>query len=154
MKIVSGGQTGVDQAALDAARELGLEYGGYVPRGRWTEDGPLPAEYEGMVETEGRHPAARTKRNVRESNATLIISRGECEGGTLLTLLTAQGSSKPHLHVDLAQTSDAEAAASVREWLLHIRPRTLNVAGPRASKDACIYAETKAILLEALRRPI
>lgn len=150
LKIISGGQTGVDQAALDAARELDLAYGGYIPRGRWTEDGPLPCHYMGMVETEGRHPAARTKLNVRTTDATLIFSRGECEGGTLLTRITAEDAGKPHLHIDLSRMSEDHAAAAIREWLGRLRPHLLNVAGPRASKDEAIYAQTRAILLQAL----
>jgi hypothetical protein len=153
LKVISGGQTGVDRAALDAARDLGLPYGGYVPRGRWTEEGPLPQGYGGMVETEGRHPSARTKRNVAAANATLIVARGDCEGGTLLTLRTARALGKPHLVIDLAVTSLEEAARTVRDWLEATAPETLNVAGPRASKDPEIYKEAKAILVAALQRP-
>ena len=152
MKIISGGQTGVDRAALDAARELGLPHGGHVPKGRWTEEGPLSSEYSGMIETEGRHPAARTKQNVRSADATLIFVHGECEGGTLLTLRKARDWGKPHLVIDLACTSAAEAIAAIREWLAANAPKTLNIAGPRASKNPGIYAEAKAILLVALRR--
>lgn len=151
VKIVSGGQTGVDQAALDAARELGLPYGGYVPRGRWTEDGPLADAYTGMVETDGRKAGARTKRNVRESDATLIITRGGCEGGTLLTLETARASGKPHLVIDLGSTSRGQAVGMIRDWLIAAAPRVLNVAGPRASKDPAIYEEARNILADALK---
>jgi hypothetical protein len=152
LSIVSGGQTGVDQAALDAARKLGLPCGGYIPRGRWTEDGLLPPEYTGMIETDGRHPAARTKLNVRTSDATLLISRGPCEGGTLLTLLTAQEAGKPHLHIDISRMGEAEAVDEITRWLGEVQPAKLNVAGPRASKDPHIYAEAKALLLKVLGR--
>jgi hypothetical protein len=103
-----------------------------------------------MIETEGQHPAARTKLNVRTSDATLLISRGPCEGGTLLTLETAEKAGKPHLHIDLARCSRSEAVASIRAWLVDVRPKTLNVAGPRASKDLRVYDDAKAILVEAL----
>ena len=149
-KIISGGQTGVDRAALDAARELGLPYGGYVPRGRWTEDGPLPNHYSGMLETEGAHPAGRTKRNVRAADATLIITRSGCRGGTLLTLEKARAWGRPHLVIDLATTTHEEAVRAIREWLEVTAPETLNVAGPRASKDPAIYDESKAILTGVL----
>jgi hypothetical protein len=149
-RIISGGQTGVDQAALDAARELGLPYGGFVPQGRWTEDGPLPLDYVGMVETEARHPEVRTKLNVRASDATIIFSRGPCEGGTLLTLLTARDHGVPHLHIDLSVGGGSLIAARIRSWLGDLRPGIVNVGGPRASKDPAIYQEVKAILAAAL----
>jgi len=148
-KIISGGQTGVDRAALDAARGLGLPYGGFVPHGRWTEKGPLPDKYEGMVETQSRKPAPRTKRNVEEADATLIITRGECAGGTLLTLEIAQSLGRPHLVIDLDEAEDP--AAQISDWIRSARPKVLNIAGPRASKDAEIYAEARAVLTEALR---
>jgi hypothetical protein len=81
---------------------------------------------------------------------TLIITRGECQGGTLLTLQTARSAGKPHLVLDVAALSQAQAAGQVREWLAEIRPETLNVAGPRASKDPAIYSAAKAILCDAL----
>lgn len=151
LTVISGGQSGVDRAALDAARELGLPYGGYVPRGRWTEDGPLPEDYTGMVETQSAAPSKRTKLNVRESDATLIITRGACEGGTLLTADTARKAGKPFLVLDVARVSPAEAAGAVRMFIERTAPEKLNVAGPRASKVADIYGDAKGILLEALR---
>ena len=88
--IISGGQTGVDRAALDVARALGLPYGGFIPKGRRTEDGTLPDEYVGMTETESSIFAVRTRENVACADATLILARGPPDGGTLLTQLTAQ----------------------------------------------------------------
>ncbi len=104
-----------------------------------------------MVETEGKHPAARTKTNVRMSAATIIVTRGACEGGTLLTLETARKAGKPYLVIDLEEMPDEEAVAELRAWLERIVPGTLNVAGPRASKNEAIYGDAKAILLAALR---
>ena len=156
LTIISGGQTGVDRAALDAAREFGLASGGYIPSGRWTEDGPLPDDYAGMIETGSPGPSARTKRNVRESDATLIITRGGCEGGTLLTSETARKGGKPFLVIDLAEIDHDRAIAAISEWLSQIAPAKLNVAGPRASKDPAIYDEAMAILLAVfsdLERP-
>ncbi len=75
MKIISGGQTGADRAALDVAIECGIDHGGWVPQGRWAEDGPLPRGYH-MRETEVTQLATRTEWNVRDADATLIFSHG------------------------------------------------------------------------------
>jgi hypothetical protein len=152
LTIISGGQTGVDQAALDAARELAIPCGGYIPAGRWTEDGPLSPDYQGMVETESEGPSARTKLNVRECDATLIITRGACEGGTLLTAETDRKSGKRLQIIDLTLLRPEVAILAILDWIEMAAPARLNVAGPRASKDPAIYAEAKAILLEVLRR--
>lgn len=124
-----------------------MPYGGYIPFGRWTEEGPLPEDYTGMVETESARPSARTKRNVRESDATLIITRGGCEGGTLLTSDTARKGGKSLLVIDLAEVDANRAIAAVSEWFSKIAPEKINIAGPRASKDSAIYAEALKILL-------
>jgi hypothetical protein len=148
LTIISGGQTGVDRAALDAAHELGIPRGGYIPRGRWTETGALPVEYENMVETQSAGPSRRTKLNVRESDATLIITRGQCDGGTLLTVETARKSGRPHLVIDLDEKDQRTAVATaISAWLEAVAPARLNVAGPRASKDPEIYADAKRLLL-------
>ena len=145
-KIVSGGQTGVDRAALDAARALGLPYGGYVPRGRRAEDGSLGEEYAGMVEMRARDYAARTKRNVAESDATLILTRGAPDRGTLLTLKTAEAKAKPVLVVDLAETPVSDAVGRILAWLRTQPGGMLNVAGPRESRKPGIQAEASGVL--------
>ena len=134
-KIVSGGQTGVDRAALDVALELGLPCGGWVPRGRQAEDGPIPPIYP-MRETDSRGYATRTRLNVRDSDATLILSRGEPTGGTALTVDYARRLGRPHLVVDVAGEVDL---ATVRAWLACHEVRVLNVAGPRESAPPGIY---------------
>jgi putative molybdenum carrier protein len=149
-KIVSGGQTGADRAALDVAFERGLPVGGWVPKGRFAEDGPIPERYSGLVETESSDPAVRTSLNVRDSDATLIVSHGPLTGGCLLTLEEARRRGKPVLHLDLHETTPVTAAARLRLWLDAAVPRTLNVAGPRASKDATIFAAVVALLRSAL----
>ena len=151
MVIVSGGQTGVDRAAWDAAIELGLPIGGWVPRGRRAEDGVIPEKYSGLREADSAEPAVRTVLNVRDSDATLIFSHGPLTGGSRQTLETAARLERPVLHVDLSNTTDAEAVASVRTWLLAVRPNILNVAGPRASGDAAVGEHAKSVLREALR---
>ena len=148
-RIVSGGQTGVDRAALDAARALGLDHGGFVPRGRRTEDGPLPPDYEGMTETASANYAVRTRRNAA-ADATLILTRGAPDGGTRLTLDAASRTGRPVLLVDLEATGPEGAARRVAEWLAGLPAGTLNVAGPRESRRPGIYAEARALLLSVL----
>jgi hypothetical protein len=145
-KIISGGQTGVDQSAWDAAMAFGIEIGGCVPNGRSAENGRIPDKYTGLVEVESTDPAVRTVRNVQDSDATLIISHGPLAGGSLLTLRTAENCDKPALHVDLQQMDQDNAVRWIQAWLDEITPAVLNVAGPRASEDPTI-AETAGILL-------
>ena len=148
--IISGGQTGVDRAALDAARALGLAYGGFIPKGRRAEDGPLPDVYCGMEETASRDYAVRTRRNVATADATLILTRGAPDRGTSLTIRTAQAQGRPLLVVDLADTPAPEARRRIAAWLGAMPAGTLNVAGPRESRKPGIHAEARALLLAAL----
>lgn len=134
-KIVSGGQTGVDRAALDVALELGLEAGGWVPRGRPAEDGVIPDRYP-MEECASGAYAERTRLNVRDSDATLVLTWGAPEGGTALTIGIAEEMERPLLVVDL---EDAPAPAMGRAWLAELAPGVLNVAGPRESSAPGIY---------------
>jgi hypothetical protein len=144
-KIVSGGQTGVDRAALDLAIKLGIAHGGWVPKGRLAEDGPLPETYR-MRETSTAIYSERTEKNVIDSDGTLIISRGELAGGSEATREAARKHERPWLHVDLNRTSAFRSAVRITEWLRTHRIRTLNVAGPRASKDPRIYQNTLSLL--------
>jgi hypothetical protein len=145
-RIVSGGQTGVDRAALDAAMSMGLPTGGWVPRGRRAEDGVIPDRYKGLKEAPSAEPAVRTALNVRDSDATLIISRGPLKGGSLLTWREALRLGRPVLHLDLTALAPADAIARLSEWLQANDPATLNVAGPRASNDALIGGHVAALL--------
>jgi len=128
-KVVSGGQTGADRAALDVAIELGIPHGGWCPQGRRAEDGPIAARYL-LQETKSADHAVRTQWNVIESDATLILYLGPISGGTELTRKLARRHSRPCLLVDLEDPLDA---AEVRHWLTDHRVRVLNVAGPRES---------------------
>ena len=145
-KIVSGGQTGADRAALDVALELGLAVAGWVPKDRQAEDGSIAARYPNLRETESTEPEVRTERNVRDSDATLLLSHGALEGGSALTLELANRIGRPVLHIDLRAASIREAARQLRDWLAIVRPRTLNVAGPRSSKDPEIFEATRQFL--------
>jgi ribosomal protein S18 acetylase RimI-like enzyme len=149
-RIVSGGQTGADRAALDVALELGLATGGWIPRGRRAEDGVVPARYPGLVETDSDDYAQRTRWNVRDSDATVVLGFGPAEGGSALTLEVARAQGKPVLELDLEQLAPPEAAIQLRVWLTETRPRTLNVAGPRASKEPRIAQATAGVLRAAL----
>ncbi|HSG66328.1 MAG TPA: putative molybdenum carrier protein, partial [Gammaproteobacteria bacterium] len=149
-KIVSGGQTGADRAALDVAIALKRATGGWVPKGRRAEDGRIPARYGGLVETDTDAYEHRTALNVRDSDATLIFSFGAPTGGTALTLKLVRSSGKQHLVVDLAALSSAQAAELVRDWLVDTRVRVLNVAGSRASSEPRIAAAVTAVLTAAL----
>jgi hypothetical protein len=150
MRIVSGGQTGADRAALDVALELGLETGGWVPLGRQAEDGEIPERYPDMREADSSLPAVRTELNVRDSDATVIISHGSPAGGTALTESIARRLGKPLLHLDLDRVSEARASHRLRDWLMRKRPGVLNVAGARESEDGEIYPATRRVLSAAL----
>ncbi|MBN1394233.1 MAG: putative molybdenum carrier protein [Pirellulales bacterium] len=142
MKIISGGQTGVDRAALDAAVELGLPHGGWCPLGRAAEDGRIPDRYE-LRETDSPEYPARTERNVIEADATLILHRGPLSGGTELTVRLAERHNRPHLVVDLDGAIDS---AEVRHWLEETGVSILNVAGPRESQSPGIYESAREFL--------
>ncbi|PKO18727.1 molybdenum cofactor carrier [candidate division BRC1 bacterium HGW-BRC1-1] len=135
MKIVSGGQTGVDRAALDLALELGIPCGGWCPNGRLAEDGPIPDSYP-LTETTYSDYRVRTRKNIEESDATLVLTVGRPTGGTALTVRLAQELRKPCLVVDLDQAADI---ARVVAWIEKNRVTILNVAGPRESKSSGVH---------------
>jgi hypothetical protein len=141
-KIVSGGQTGVDRGALNAAIELEIPHGGWCPRGRLAEDGTIPARYQ-LNETDSPDYRDRTERNVVDSDATLILYRGRLSGGTGLTLQLAFAHQKPCLVVDLENPPELHL---IRRWIFECRLRQLNVAGPRESQCPGIASETADFL--------
>ena len=148
-KIVSGGQTGVDRAALDAALEAGVACGGWCPRGRRAEDGPLDARYP-LEETPGRDYAQRTTWNVGDADATLILARLPLRGGSALTQRSADRIGRPVLVVD---PEDPGCVDTVRAWLERSRIGILNVAGPRESQQPGAYAAARRLLDALLRWP-
>lgn len=149
-RIISGGQTGADRAALDAAIEMGIAHGGYLPRGRLTEEGPLPEAYQ-LRELPTRSYPQRTERNVLAADGTLIFSHGPLRGGSRLTGELARRHGRPWIHIDLDAVAAAEAARTVWRWVERHGIRDLNVAGSRASEDPRIYAETRAALRRLLQ---
>lgn len=149
-KIISGGQTGVDQAALDAAIASGVRHGGWLPAGRITEAGALPSRYD-LAEMPTTSYRERTRKNVMEADATLIISRGQLTGGSALTAAIASELRKPCLHIDLTVHGHPDAVALLKSWLQDYATDVLNVAGPRASSDEAIYRDAYDIVAEVLK---
>lgn len=155
LRIVSGGQSGVDRAALDAALALGIQAGGWCPRGRLAEDGRIPDRYP-LKETPEAAYSQRTEWNVRDSDGTLVICRGTPIGGTALTLMLAARWGRPSLTVD---PECAPASPEIVGWVVGNQITILNVAGPRESRQPGIYREARAFLeaclpdLKALPRP-
>ncbi|HET9149420.1 MAG TPA: putative molybdenum carrier protein [Alphaproteobacteria bacterium] len=149
--VVSGGQSGVDRAALDAALSLEIPVGGWCPKGRWAEDGPLSGRYP-LRETGSPDPDVRTAANVCDSDATLVVIAAASDAGTDRTAEAAQRAAKPCLIVDLA--NERRALAEAVAWLAVVRPRVLNVVGPRESSAPGIYARTAPFLLDVLRHVV
>lgn len=146
MKIISGGQTGADRAALDAAIELNIPHGGWLPKNRKTEDGPLPDRYD-LLELDSDNYRDRTKKNVLASDGTLIVAFGPLTGGTALTESLAIRHDRPFLVLDLEEIDTGEAVAAAEKWLRENKISILNVAGSRASGEPRIYEAVKNILL-------
>lgn len=144
-KIVSGGQTGVDRAALDVAIAIGVAHGGWCPAGRLAEDGSIPSRYE-LQETESADYPVRTEQNVIDSDATLIIYEDKLKGGTLLTRKICRRLDKPHLCLRMNE----EQIVTVRQWLARTKPSTLNIAGPRESTAPGICDRSMQFLLMVL----
>ena len=150
-KIISGGQTGADQAALDFAIEKEIPHGGWLPKGRLTESGILPDKYN-LQEMPTMSYSKRTEKNIRDAHGTLIVSHGRLSGGSALTWKLARKHGKPCIHLDLEGYSVAVAAQMLNSWLQDCGIRTLNVAGARASKDFRIYKTVKDLLISALSK--
>lgn len=150
LTVVSGGQTGVDRAALDLALELELPCRGWCPRERAAEDGPIDPRYP-LQETASDNPCVRTELNVIDSDATLVVSKGIPKDGTALTSERARTHKKPLLEIDLTQPVDVQA---FRSWIDDNSIRVLNIGGPRESHDpGFIYQQSRSVLLQLLSRP-
>jgi hypothetical protein len=159
MKIISGGQTGVDRAALDVAIERGMEWGGWCPKGGWAEDLTEPpgvlAKYPRLKETPLPNPLQRTEWNVRDSDAALIITDSRGLSGSIGTQRAhrwAHQHGKPELVVDV---SDQTASAHVVAWLDTQRKRfgphmTLSIGGPRESEAPGIYSRARTLIAAVL----
>jgi hypothetical protein len=154
-RIVSGGQTGIDRGALDAALAAGFACGGWCPAGRRAEDGRIPPAYPLRALRRGGYPA-RTVRNLLDGDGTLILFRGELDGGTELTRAECERRGRPWLAIDALDHEPPQAASLAAAFVAAHRIATLNVAGPRASKwpGGAAYAEAvvKALIRMARTR--
>ena len=135
-KIISGGQTGVDRAALDAAIATGIPHGGWVPKGRKAEDGIIPSKYN-LIELDDEEYAARTLRNVQDSDGILIITSGSPDY------------KRPFLIIDLQKSGSLKSTRKILSWLSSNSIEVLNVAGPRESKNPGIYKQALQLLVIA-----
>jgi hypothetical protein len=145
-KIISGGQTGVDRAALDVALELGISCGGWCPRGRRAADGAIPLRYP-LLETPSRKYPQRTAWNVHDSDGTLVLSLGEPTGGTAFTIRCARKHGKPVFVVDLCENA---RPGLVKEWAESHHVRVLNIAGPREREKPGVYDQARRFLNDLL----
>lgn len=138
IKIISGGQTGVDRAALDVALMLKIPHGGWCPKGRKAEDGVIPERYR-LTETRTKHYQERTRLNVLDSDQTLILTSGVPTGGTLYTLRCCKTLDADFKVVDPANPED------IKNWL---KAGVLNVAGPRKCEAPTLYQQAYQYLLD------
>ena len=147
IKIISGGQTGVDRAALDAAIELGFEYGGFCSKGRLAEDGVIQNKYN-LTELNNSQYLMRTFENVQASYGTLIIHQGTVSGGTLKTIDYCQMINKSFFEVNLLEDLE-KIPLNFDTWIKENHIIIMNIAGPRESA-APIYNRTYALLMDLL----
>lgn len=148
-RVISGGQTGADRAALDVAIELGIDHGGWCPKGRRAEDGPIDARYN-LRETDSEDYRVRTEKNVVASDLTVLITEGKPTGGSALTAELARQHGKPLLHIDLSHTTVSDGAEQLRSAIAGGGIEVLNVAGPRESTARGISELVKRLLRSAL----
>ena len=151
LKIISGGQTGVDRGALEAALDLGVECGGWCPAGRLAEDGTIPKRYP-VTELPNASYATRTAQNVADSDGTLIISSGEPIGGTRETVERCVENDKPYLVIDCTEMPIVDAAEKALKFLRSHHIRRLNVAGPRSSQWPQGQETARQVVSAILRR--
>ena len=144
-KIISGGQTGADRAALDAAIRFGIPHGGWVPKGRRAEDGVISDRYR-MKEMPTGHYWRRTEQNVLDSEGTLIFSFGPLKGGSELTLNLTKKHRRPSLHLNLDEMSIRDSAQHAMAFIQQHHIQIVNIAGPRASESPGIYRAVTEVL--------
>ena len=148
-KIISGGQTGADRAALDVAIRHGMPHGGWCPKGRKAEDGPLGGQYQ-LIETPSASYIQRTEWNVRDSDGTVVFTLApKATGGSLRTIEFATKHGKPCLHLARSGPEHDGPALLLQQFIAQHGIRTLNIAGSRESKEPGIYRWVAAVIEEA-----
>jgi hypothetical protein len=150
-KIVSGGQTGVDRGALDAALATGFPCGGWCPANRSAEDGPIPDRYP-VTPLSSRGNRQRTRQNVLDSDGTAILFHESLKGGTLFTHDLCRREHKPYIVLDATRISESAAAAAIVRFITENDIRILNVAGPRSSGWAQGYEFTVGVVGELIEK--
>ncbi len=150
-KIVTGGQTGVDRGAMEAALEAEFSCGGFCPEGRLAEDGIIPERYP-VRDLPGGGYAARSEANVKSADGVVVFTPGNPSGGTALTIEFARRHEKPCRVIDAATVESDEAAERVLDFLAENDVRVLDVAGPRASGWPGGEAYSRAVMTEVIRR--
>ncbi len=150
IKIISGGQTGVDRAALDVALEKDIDCGGWCPEGRIAEDGNVPDKYPVKV-LSGSGYRQRTKKNVMDSDGTLIIYFGYPSGGTEQTIVFCIKEHKPYVLIDAEELTIERAVRKVTSFVHDNTIKTLNVAGPRAGGESSAYEYTRNLVLDVIQ---
>ena len=149
IKIISGGQTGADRTALDIALDLCLSCGGYCPKGRKAEGGWISKRYP-LTELKSTSYLERNKRNVIESDVTVIFTHGDLSGGSKATATFCIHHGKPYLHIDANKVDPDTAAQRIKQLMNKHYAKVLNVAGQRASKKPEVYTTTRQILWRLL----
>ena len=147
--IISGGQTGVDRAALDVAIKLEIDYGGFCPKGRLAEDGVIPEKYN-LMELKSSKYAKRTLENVRFSDGSLVICLGGFHGGTLKTKEYCKKHNKPVFAINLLETLKL-IRVNFNHWIQQNHVTVLNIAGPRES-EAPVYDMSFSLLMVMLSK--
>jgi hypothetical protein len=148
-KIISGGQLGADQAALDAAIKYNFPHGGWIQKGRKLKNGLLPVKYK-LEEMPVAGYKERIEQNVIDSDGTVIFSHGNLSGGADYSRKMTERHNRPTLHIDLNDTAEVTAASIINTWVIENNIEVLNVAGSRASEDPDIYRNTMYIIEDCI----
>ena len=144
-KIISGAQPGAEKAALDAALKLGIPHSGWAYKGGITEEGPLPEQYE-LQETGNKSFSNRIKMNVLDAAGVVIFSYGKLSIGLKMVEELASKHNRPHIHIDLIESSFHIAAATIRAWMIKNEIGIIYITGQKSVKDSDIYSEVIRVI--------